>query len=116
MTADGERRFAGIDLVVRCSDPVRVDQPAKYKIAAWWQGGTVRDLKTFGFADDSCLERVFRTAVARAQRIPLTPDEAIGPVGIFDLAPGVPARELRQREELERRFAGPPNFDPLLDS
>ena len=36
--------------------------PAKYKIAAEWKGGGYSELKTFGFADDDCLERVYRAA------------------------------------------------------
>ncbi len=115
MTAAG-RRFPGVDAVVYCSDPKRADRPAKFKIAAWWQGGDVRDLKTFGFADEACVERLFRAAAIRAAAIPLASGERIESVGIYDLAPGVPASQLRRRTDLESRFSGPPQYDPLIEA
>ena len=109
------RKFPGLDTTVRCTDRLRAERPAAFKVAAWWQGGAVRDLKTFGFADEACLERVFRDALRRAAAIPRAAGEELGPVCIFDLAPGVPAGSLCRREDLERRFSAPAQPDPLVD-
>lgn len=96
------------DFTVRCSDPQASDRPATYKIAAEWTGGELTELKTFGFADDECLPRVFRAAQERAGRIICADGERIGEMRIYHLNVGMHDYELRRALELESQFRGVP--------
>jgi hypothetical protein len=101
---DTARRTAfGVDVTVRCSDQECAERPARYKIAAVWIGGGYRELKTYGFADDACLERVYRAAAARAARISLAEGEELGPLGVYELDFERRDRELVRRVDLEER-------------
>ena len=75
------------DFTVRCSDPERRGAPAKYKIAAEWTGGGFTELKTFGFADDECLAKVFKAAEERASRFKADDGEVLGEMRIYLLDP-----------------------------
>lgn len=94
-----------IDYSVRCTDPQRKDREAKYKIAAEWTGGGVIELKTFGFADDECLPRVFAAAEARAAKIRLTEGERLSRLQIYRLDPLRHDYELERAPELEESIA-----------
>jgi hypothetical protein len=95
-----------VDFTVRCSDPQAKDRPAKYKIAAEWTGGELTELKTFGFADDECLERVFRAAQERAAKIVCAEGEHIGEMRVFFLDPHKHDLELRRATDLEQALGG----------
>lgn len=94
-----------IDYTVRCSDADRKDREAKYKIAAEWTGGGVVELKTFGFADDECLPRVFAAAEARAAKIRLNEGERLSSLQIYRLDPLRHDYELDRVPELEESIA-----------
>lgn len=70
---------------VRCTDDQCKEQEACYKIAAKWTGGGFTELKTFGFANDVCLERVYRAAKKRAARIRTVEGEELGLLQIYRL-------------------------------
>lgn len=78
----------GFDTTVYCTDPERRTHSAKYKVAAVWTGGGYSELKTYGFADDACVERVVESARRRAARVPLAEGEHLGPVTVYHLEPG----------------------------
>jgi hypothetical protein len=90
--------------VVTCSDDQRKEFPAKYKIAAEWIGGGYTELKTFGFADDECLERVFHHAQQRANRIRLSEGESISQMRVYQLDTETQDQSLRRLEEVESRI------------
>lgn len=90
-----------VRFVVQCSDDERKKEPATYKIAAEWIGGGYSELKTFGFADDVCLERVYRKAVERVEKFKPTAGEQLGELHVFRLDPGQHDYELTRLPELE---------------
>jgi len=100
----GRRRFRGLDVTVYCSAPGFEHVPAIYKIAGEWLAGGTRELKTFGFANDDCLETVFRDAKRRAASILTDAGEVIGDVGVYKLVPNVRDRDLERLPEIEARF------------
>lgn len=105
MNEGGRRSFHGLDVTVYCSAPGFETVPAAYKIASEWLAGGTRELKTFGFADDACLESVYRDAVKRAAAIRPDADEMVGRMGIFRLAPNTKDSDLERLPDLEARFA-----------
>jgi hypothetical protein len=106
MTADGRRFVHGLDVTVYCSAPGFETVPAAYKIAAEWFAGGTRELKTFGFANDDCLERVYRDAVVRAAAIDAEAGELIGHMGVYRLVPNARDSELERLPVLEARLRG----------
>jgi hypothetical protein len=106
MSAADRRFFHGLDVTVYCSATGFEDVPAVYKIAAEWLAGGTRELKTFGFANDSCLEIVYREAEKKAAAILPVSGEVIGPMGVFRLLPNARDRDLERLPELEQRLRG----------
>ena len=90
-----------IRFAVCCSDPQCADQPADYKVAAEWTGGGVTELKTFGFANDECLDRVMEAAILRARGIRLDVGESIGAMCIYRLDSSRHDYELERATDLE---------------
>ena len=103
------RSFRGLDVTVYCSAPGFEQTPAIYKIAAEWLAGGTRELKTFGFANDKCLETVFHEAAARAAKIAAEPGEEIGPIGVYRLLPNARDRDLERLRELETKLRATPS-------
>lgn len=93
-----------IDFTVRCTDPERKGERAKYKIAAEWIGGGFTELKTFGFADDECLARVFQRARERAQKILFSEGEALGEMRVYLLDTGRHDYELTRAPDIEAKL------------
>lgn len=91
-----------INYQIRCTDEQRREQPAKYKIAAEWSGGGYTELKTFGFADDDCLERVFRAAQERVAKIKPEEGENLGALRIYVLDTKRHDYELERALDLEK--------------
>jgi hypothetical protein len=89
---------------VCCSDPERKDYPAKYKIAAVWTGGGYTELKTYGFADDECLDRVVAAALKRMSQVSLSEGEQISNLHIYLLDSSRHDLELDRVAELERKY------------
>jgi hypothetical protein len=106
MSADGRRFYQGLDVTVYCSAPGFENTPAKYKIAAEWLAGGTRELKTFGFAEDSCLETAFRDSETKAASIKPDGGEVIGPMGVYLLVPNARDQDLERLQELEQRLRG----------
>jgi hypothetical protein len=104
MEPGSEGGMPAIDLTVYCTDEQCKDQVATYKIAAEWSGGGPRELKTFGFANDECLDRVVRSAVERAGRIRLAEGESLGPMRIYKLEPKLHDYELERMTDLEAKY------------
>ena len=100
------RAVAKVKFVVRCTDNQCADREAKYKIAAEWSGGGYSELKTFGFADDECLERVFKAARERAAKIRIVEGEGLGDLRIYQLQPKRHDFELERMTQLEEQFVG----------
>lgn len=103
-----------IDFTVRCTDPERKGHPAKYKIAAEWTGGGFTELKTFGFADDECLERVYGEALRRASAIKLVEGEILGDMRIYQLDTLRHDYELARAPELEEKMKA--KFDAVVEA
>jgi hypothetical protein len=95
------RCVRGIDVTVYCSVAGFSDRPACYKIAAEWKAGDLSGLKTFGFANDDCLEVAFRQAVRAVEAVRYAEGEALGPMGIYRLVPNLPDAQLERLVELE---------------
>ncbi|QDU60800.1 hypothetical protein Pan216_16520 [Planctomycetes bacterium Pan216] len=93
-----------LDLTVRCSDEERKDREAAYKIAAEWSGGGYVELKTFGFADDECLQRVYAAALKRLRRIELVEGELLGDLRVYRLSSSKHDYELERATDLEDRL------------
>lgn len=96
--------LAGIDFRVRCTDAKRADKVAKYKIAAEWSGGGFTELKTYGFADDECLQRVFDSAYDRAAEFRLLEEEVMGELRVYVLDSSRHDYELQRATDLERKL------------
>ena len=93
------------DFTVYCTDAECADRPAKYKIAAEWSAGGTTELKTFGFADDVCLERVYRSAQERSRQIRLSEGERTGRLRVLLLDTCLHDYELQPAREWEQKLA-----------
>lgn len=91
-----------IDTTIYCSDEEAASRPAMYKIAAEWTGGGFTELKTYGFADDECLERVYLAAYARMAKVALGEGEKVSDLFIYRLERGRHDYELERMFDLER--------------
>lgn len=89
---------------VCCSDAERKDHPAKYKIAAEWTDGGYTELKTYGFADDECIDRVVRAAMQRMAKVSLSEGEMVSELHIYLLDSSRHDYELTRVAELERKY------------
>jgi hypothetical protein len=83
-------------------------EPAAYKIAARWNDGVTRELKTYSLSCENCLAERFRSSQERQAACRLAAGETLDKPGIYELARGRRDRELTRRTELEERLtAGP---------
>lgn len=96
-----ERAVRRLDTTICCSDEAARNRPATYKLAAEWSGGGYTELKTYGFADDECLERVYFAAKRRSEKIDLTEGEKLGELRVFRLEKNRHDYELERLVELE---------------
>jgi hypothetical protein len=60
----------------------------RYKIAATWTSGALRELKNYGLACDDHREAIFERGRLHRRGLLLADDEVVGPVAIFSLEPG----------------------------
>ena len=75
--------------------------PAPFKIAAEWNAGATRELKTYSLCCAGCVAEHF-LAAGRKQRVcRLTPGETLDPPGVYELVFGVAERGLVRRSDLE---------------
>lgn len=92
-----------IDFTIRCTDDICRDSPARYKVAAEWTGGGYTELKTYGFADDHCLDRVYRMAFERAKAIRFSEGESLGEMRVYFLDAHRHDYELARAIDVERQ-------------
>lgn len=76
-------------------------EPATYKVAAPWRGGTFVELKTYGFACGGHVRAVLADAEARWLDYEPTRDEVVGYVNVYRFEPGRGDRGLVRDEDLE---------------
>jgi hypothetical protein len=89
--------------VVHCSQS-DCREPASYKIAALWSGGSYSELKTYGFACSEHLGPVFREAEERQVASALAPDETIEELAIYRFEQGKRDRQLQRLWGLEENY------------
>lgn len=70
-----------------CSVP-KCGQPAVYKVAAPWSNGTSRELKNYGLACEAHRDTQLAQAHQHRQGLKVAEGEVVGPVGLYQLAPG----------------------------
>ena len=70
----------------RCSAPGCRLAP-RYKIAATWTSGTLRELKNYGLACEGHRDALLKRGKLHRQGLALAEDEVVGPVEVFALAP-----------------------------
>ncbi len=75
-----------------CSAP-DCPEPPRYKIAAPWSHGPIRELKGYGLACEAHLETLLARAERHRQALAVRDDELVGPVEVFPLNPGRAASE-----------------------
>ena len=68
-----------------CTNP-GCSAPPRYKIAAPWSDGPLRELKNYGLACELHRQTLLDRALARRERLAVRDDEQIGPVEVIDLA------------------------------
>jgi hypothetical protein len=70
------------------------NRPAVYKIAAAWSDGTSKELKTYGLACESHRDELLAEARSKQRTLRLAEGETVGPIGVYQLLPGVRDAEL----------------------
>ncbi len=70
--------------VTTCSFPGCQASP-RFKVAAAWSYGKLRELKNYGLACESHVEALVEEAKRRREGLTLGDDEALGPVEAFEL-------------------------------
>jgi hypothetical protein len=68
-----------------CSTP-GCSEPPKYKIAAAWSDGPLRELKNYGLTCESHLQTLLDRARTEHERVAMRDDEQVGPVQVFELS------------------------------
>jgi hypothetical protein len=77
----------------KCSAP-GCGSHALFKVAAPWSDGTSRELKNYGLACREHRESQLARARANQRGLKLAEGETVGPVGLYQLVPGVRDAEL----------------------
>jgi hypothetical protein len=60
-------------------------EPPRFKIAAPWSHGPIRELKEYGLACERHVEALLRRAEEHRQALAIRDDEEVGPVEVFPL-------------------------------
>ena len=89
--------------VVRCS-LAGCQEPASYKVAAQWSGGSFSELRTYGFACADHLSPVFRAAEQRQSDYPPAPGEVVEEIAIYKFEQGKRDRQLQRLWGLEENY------------
>src|SRR6266446_109046 len=74
---------------------------ARYKVAARWSDGQIRELKTYGLACEACVAACFRGACERQAACRLGAGERLDAPGIYVMARGQRDCDLERLSELE---------------
>ncbi len=72
---------------IACSSPGCAEAP-RYKIAAPWSHGPLRELKNYGLACERHLGPLLDRARDHHGKLAMRDDEVVGPVEVFSLVPG----------------------------
>jgi hypothetical protein len=78
-----------------CSTP-GCDRPALFKVAAAWSDGTSREMKNYGTVCEEHRDTLLTRARAHCDALKLAEGETVGPVGLYQLAPGRHDSELKR--------------------
>ena len=70
---------------IACSWPGCLEAP-RYKIAAPWSDGPLRELKNYGLACERHRDWLLSQAQAHRETLAVRDDEQVGPVEVFPLA------------------------------
>ncbi len=89
--------------VVRCSLH-NCKEPAAYKIAAQWSGGSFTELKSYGYACSDHLGPVFREAESRREDYVPAPGESLEELAIYKYEQGKRDRQLQRLWGLEENY------------
>ena len=74
------------------------DRHALYKVASPWTYGDIRELKNYGLCCEAHRDELFSQAKARAERSRPSEGETVGPVGVYQILPGVRDADLTRIE------------------
>ncbi len=85
---------------VTCGVP-ECENVAAYKIAAPWQIGSFKELKSYGLACSEHIAQSYADAVRRARSHAFSADETVGELGVYAFEKGRHDRELVRKKELE---------------
>jgi hypothetical protein len=69
---------------IPCSTPGCPDAP-RYKIAAPWSDGPLREWKNYGLACERHRDAMLARALAQRERLATRDDEQVGPVEVFEM-------------------------------
>ncbi len=72
-----------------CSTP-GCTAPPRYKVAAPWSDGPLRELKNYGLACEGHCEALLARARAQHEVVAMRDDEQVGPVQVIELPPTTP--------------------------
>ncbi len=67
-----------------CAVPGCAEAP-RYKVAAAWSDGPLREWKNYGLACETHLEALLARAGTEHDRVAMRDDEQVGPVQVFEL-------------------------------
>jgi hypothetical protein len=70
---------------ISCSSPGCSESP-RYKIAAPWSDGPLRELKNYGLACEQHREALLARALTHRESLAVRDDEQVGPVEVFELS------------------------------
>lgn len=82
----------------RCSERA-CERPAEFKIGAPWMDATHQELKHYGLACKEHREPLLTRARAHRDRLVVIEGEAVGPVALYQFAPGLRDRDLSPAEK-----------------
>ncbi|MHC5541693.1 hypothetical protein ACYOEI_26030 [Singulisphaera rosea] len=89
--------------VVRCAYS-GCQEPAAYKIAALWSGGSFSELKTYAFSCSDHLGPVFREAEQRQESYMPATGETVEEIAIYRYEQGKRDRQLQRLWGLEENY------------
>lgn len=73
-------------------------RPGVFKVAAPWSYGNINELKNYGVCCAEHRDSLFTRAKAENAVLPSTEGEKFGPVGVYQLLPGIRDAELTRIE------------------
>lgn len=70
---------------ISCSWP-GCGEPPRYKVAALWSDGPLRELKNYGLVCEAHREALLARALSHRACLAVRDDEQVGPVEVFEVA------------------------------